>query len=159
SPRTGRVFPQFFHLFPVFGAYLFQAMGVKGALGTPPVFGVLATLGVFFVLRRLLGGAPALLGTLLLALNVVQVWFARYPMSEGMSQFLIFLGLLALLHWEERGGTAFGALAGAAFGISLLVRIDSVLIAAPIALYFAIRRAQRDLPLRQALAVLLPFGL
>src|SRR6185295_1995039 len=86
SPRTGRVYPEFFHLFPSFGAYLFQAMGVKGALATPPVFGILGTLGVFLALRRLFGDAAALLGGLLLATNVVQVWFARYPVSEGMSQ-------------------------------------------------------------------------
>ncbi|HVQ30718.1 MAG TPA: hypothetical protein VMV21_14110, partial [Vicinamibacteria bacterium] len=29
-PQTGRIFPEFFHLFPSFGAYLFAAMGVKG---------------------------------------------------------------------------------------------------------------------------------
>ena len=34
-PQTGRVVPEFFHLFPAFGAYLFQAMGVRGALATP----------------------------------------------------------------------------------------------------------------------------
>ena len=43
-PQTGRVVPEFFHLFPAFGAYLFQAMGVRGALATPCVFGVLGTL-------------------------------------------------------------------------------------------------------------------
>ena len=34
-PETGRVVPEHFHLFPAFGAYLFQAIGVKGALATP----------------------------------------------------------------------------------------------------------------------------
>jgi hypothetical protein len=109
STTSGRVVPQFFHLFPAFGAYLFQAMGVKGALATPVVFGILGTLAVLFALRRLLGAGPALLGALLLATNVVQVWFARYPMSEGMSQFLLFLGVLAFSHWEERGHPCFGA--------------------------------------------------
>src|SRR4029450_8751721 len=70
SPRSGRVVPEFFHLFPAFGAYLFQAMGVKGALATPPVFGVLGTLAVFFAFRRLWGPPTALLGALLLAVNV-----------------------------------------------------------------------------------------
>jgi hypothetical protein len=91
-------------------------------------------------LRRLFGAAPALLGSLLLASNVVQVWFARYPVSETMSQFLIFLGLLAFLHWEERGGAAFAAIAGTALGLSLLVRIDSLLIALPVGLYLLARR-------------------
>jgi hypothetical protein len=156
NPRSGRVFPEFFHLFPAFGAYLFQSMGVKGALATPPVFGVLGTLGVFFVLRRLFGAAPALLGALLLATNVVQVWFARYPVSEPMSQYLVFLALVAFLHWDERGDAAWGALAGAALGLTFLVRIDNVLLLAPVALYLLVRRAHHDLPWRRAASFLIP---
>jgi hypothetical protein len=157
SPVSARVFPEFFHLFPAFGAYLFQAMGVKGALATPPVFGILGTLGVFFAFRRILGQGPALLAALLLALNVIQVWFARYPVSEGFSQFLIFLAFLAFASWEEGGSAAFGTLAGAALGLSLLVRIDSVLLVAPLALYVVGRRARGDLPWRAAGALLVPF--
>lgn len=159
SPGTGRVVPQFFHLFPAFGAYLFQAMGVKGALATPPVFAILGTLGGFFTLRRLLGPAPALLASLLLGSNVVQVWFARYPVSETVSQFLVFLGLLAFLHWEERGSVAFGVLAGAAFGVSLLVRIDSVLIAVPLGIWLAIRLGDGSLSWRRSLGLVVPFAL
>jgi hypothetical protein len=159
SPRTGRVYPEFFHLFPAFGAYLFQSMGVKGALATPPVFGILGTMGVFFVLRRLFGAAPALLGGLLLATNAVQVWFARYPVSEPVSQCFTFLGLLAFLAWEEQGRPLWGALAGLAFGLTFLVRVDSVLLVAPLALYLLVRRAHHDLPWRRAAAVLVPLVL
>jgi hypothetical protein len=159
SPQSGRVYPQFFHLFPAFGAYLFQAMGVKGALATPPVFGILGTLAVFFTLRRLFGGTAALLGALLLGVNVIQVWFARYPVSETFSQFLIFLGLLAFLHWHERGGPALGILAGAALGVSLLVRIDSLLIAVPLALYVLVRRGREATPWRVLAPFLIPFVL
>jgi hypothetical protein len=157
-PETGRVFPEFFHLFPAFGAFLFQAMGVRGALATPPVFGVLGTLGVFLALRRLFGDATALLAALLLATNVVQVWFARYPVSEPVSQFLVFVALLALSHWEERASPCFGALFGTALGLALLVRIDSVLLLAPLTLYVLIRRAHADLPWRTAAAALVPLG-
>ena len=108
----------------------------EGALAAPPVFGVLGTLAA------LLRAPPALRrrprpcsAALLLAMNVVQVWFARYPVSEPMSQFLIFLGLLAFARWEERGAPAFAALAGSALGLSLLVRIDSVLLVVPLGLY------------------------
>ncbi len=159
SPESGRVYPQFFHLFPAFGAYLFQAMGLKGALATPPVFGILGTLGVFFTLRRLFGSAPALLGSALLAVNVIQVWFARYPVSEMVSQFLVFLGLLAFVHWEERGSAAFAGLAGGALGLSLLVRIDSALILIPLALFILVRRGRGVLPWRHVVPLLVPFGL
>jgi hypothetical protein len=156
-PETARVVPEFFHLFPAFGAYLFQSMGVKGALATPCVFGVLGTLAVFFAWRRVFGPAPALLLGLLLAVNVVQVWFARYPVSEPMSQFLTFLGLFAFAHWEERGSGAFGALAGIAFGLSLLVRIDSVLLVLPLGLYVLVQRAHGGLPWPQLRAFAIPF--
>lgn len=158
-PETGRVLPEFFHLFPAFGAYLFQSMGIKGALATPPVFGVLATLAVFFALRAWLGAGPAALASLLLSVNVLQVWFARFPVSEMVSQLLTFLGLLALLRFEQRLAPHWGALAGCAFGLSLLVRIDSVLLAAPLLVYLMVRRAHGELPLRPLLALLVPFGL
>jgi len=157
-PETGRVVPEFFHLFPAFGAYLFQAMGVKGALATPPVFGILGTLAVYFAFRRLFGPAPALLAALLLSVNVVEVWFARYPVSEGVSQLLVFTAFLAVSRFESSRVAAFGVLAGAALGLSLLVRIDGVLIAAPLAAYLLVRRARGDLDARQAAAVLVPFG-
>jgi hypothetical protein len=159
SPKSGRVVPEFFHLFPAFGAYLFQAMGVKGALATPPVFGVLGTLAVYFALRRLLGGAPALLAALMLALNVVQVWFARYPVSEGFSQLLYFLAFLAVALWEERGHPVWAAVAGGALGLSLLVRIDSVLMLAPLAVYLLARHAAGQLPWRRALPLLVPLAI
>ncbi len=158
-PETGRVLPEFFHLFPAFGAYLFQSMGIKGALATPPVFGVLATLAVFFALRAWLGAGPAALAGLLLSVNVLQVWFARFPVSEMVSQLLTFLGLLAVLRFEQRLAPHWGSLAGFAFGLSLLVRIDSVLLAAPLLVYLMIRRAHGELPLRRLLALLVPLGL
>lgn len=156
-PASGRVVPQFFHLFPAFGAYFFQAMGVRGALATPPVLGILGTLAVFFALRRTFTGAVALVASCLLALNVIQVWFARYPVSEPFSQLLVFLGLLAVAHWERGGAPAFGAIAGLAFSLSLLVRVDSVLIVVPLALFLLLRRAQGRLPWRRALPLLLGF--
>jgi len=156
-PETGRVVPENFHLFPAFGAYLCQALGVKGALATPPVFGVLGTLAVFFALRRILGPHEALLASLMLCLNVVQVWFARYPVSEMVSQFLIFLGLWAFRIWEERRAAAFGVLGGAALGLSLLVRIDSVLVVVPLGAYLLLRRFEGDLDWRDARDFLVPF--
>jgi len=159
NPRSGRVFPEFFHLFPVFGAYLFQAMGVKAALATPCVFGVLGTLACFLALKRILGLAAASLGAGLLATNVLQVWFARYPVSEPMSQFLIWSGILALAHWEWTRAPWVGLLAGSAFGLSLFVRIDSFLIVVPIGLYVLVRRLRGDMRWRELATILLPFGL
>jgi 4-amino-4-deoxy-L-arabinose transferase-like glycosyltransferase len=158
GPESGRVVPENFHLYPAFGAYLYQSMGTRGALAAPPVFGILGTIAVFFALRRLFGDAAGFVAAALLSINVLQVWFARFPASEPMSQFLIFLGLLAFSIWEETRSHVFGALAGAVFGLSLLVRIDSVLIVVPFVAYIVLRRARRDLAWRDAGPMLVAFG-
>jgi len=92
----------------------------------------------------------------LLSINVVQVWFGRYPVAEPMSQFLVFLALWAFALWEERGSPAFGLLAGTALGLTLLVRIDNVLVLVPLGLYLLVRRAQGSLPWSRARVILLP---
>jgi len=156
-PQTGKVVPELFHLFPAFGAYLFQAARLHGALATPCLFGVLGTMAIFFAWRRVFGTAVAVVAALLVSINVIQVWFARYPMSEAMAQFLAFTGLWAFAVWEERRSGAFGVLAGVAFGLGLLARIDGVLIVIPLALYVLHHRARGALPWSRSRAVLVPF--
>ena len=156
SPESGRVVPEFFHLFPAFGAYLFAALGVRGALAAPCVFGVLGTLAVLLAWRRVFGTAVGWMAAVLLSINVIQVWFGRYPVAEPMSQFLVFLALWAFAVWEERGAPMWGLLAGTALGLTLLVRIDNVLVLVPLGLYLLVRRAQGALSWSRARAILLP---
>src|SRR4029079_8679749 len=132
SPESGRVVPEFFHLFPAFGAYLFAALGVRGSLAAPCVFGVLGTLAVLLAWRRVFGTAVGWIAAFLLSINVIQVWFGRYPVAEPMSQFLVFLALWAFALWEERGALMWGLLAGTALGLTLLVRIDNLLVLVPL---------------------------
>ncbi len=154
-PSSGLITPQFFHLFPAFGAYLFETMGVRGALATPPIFGILGTLATFFLARRMFGGAVAFLAAIGLATTVLQVWFARYPVSEGFSQFLILSGLLAHRLDQENDSRAFAWLAGALLGLTFLVRIDSVLLLLPVGLWVAVQLAGRPTQWRQRLVSLL----
>lgn len=159
-PKSGLITPQFFHLFPAFGAYLFETMGVRGALATPPIFGILGTLATFFLARRMFGPTVAILSALGLATTVLQVWFARYPVSEGFSQFLILAGLIAHRQDLESDTRAFGWLSGALLGLTLLVRIDSVLLLLPLGLWAGFQIAQRPPQWKSRLfSLLLPFVL
>src|SRR4030095_11253258 len=65
----------------------------------------------------------------------------------------------AVAHWEERGHPAWAAMAGASLGLGLLVRIDSVLMLLPLAVYLLARHAAGQLPWRRALPLLAPLGL
>ncbi len=138
--ETGRVVARVFPLFPVVGACLYQALGLDGALRSAALLAALGVLGVFFLVRRLFGPPAALLSGLLLGLNVLQVWLGRSPVPESLSQLLLFLGLLAFTHWEEHRSPAFGALAGGVLGLSLLARLDNVLIVIPLGVVLLVRR-------------------
>jgi hypothetical protein len=149
-PKSGRVTPQFFHLFPAFGAYLFQTMGVKGALATPPIFGVLGAVATYLLGRRIFGTEVAFAGALLLITNVVQVWFARYPASETMSQFLILGGLFVIQAAIAAASRSLMVGGASLLGLTFLVRIDGVLLLAPLGLallfHFAVHKRSAVAP-------------
>ena len=97
------------------------------------------------------------MAAVLLSINVIQVWFGRYPVAEPMSQFLVCSSPCGRLRSvEERGSPAFGLLAGTALGLTLLVRIDNVLVLVPLGLYLLVRRAQGSLPWSRARVIALP---
>ncbi len=63
-----------------------------------PLFGVLGLAALYSLIRRLLGWLAGLAAIVLLGLSLPQVWFARYPLSEVYTQFLLLAGIyLAVL--------------------------------------------------------------
>ena len=76
---------------------------------------------------RLVGRAAAFGGAALLALNVVQVWFARYPNAEIVMQALLFAALLATARAHVDGDRFFAPVAGYLLGLLLFLRVDAVL--------------------------------
>ncbi len=116
--------PQFLHLFPVWLALWATFGGGIGAMVYGPaaaaLLGVVATT---LLARRLFGAAVGTLAGLLLALNGVQLWFARQTLSEALLQALLMGGIYAwAIYVDARRagdrGTARGAalLAGGALG-------------------------------------------
>lgn len=126
----GVVVPQFYYLYPTWLAIAFSLVGIQFGLLMTPYLSFLGGVGVFLVARRLFGAPAALLAGLLLNLNVLQVWFARYSTAEGATQFLLFLCLYGLVRLEEgeesRREPYWGLLAGAALGMVGLVRVEFI---------------------------------
>jgi len=120
----GTVVPQFYHLYPTWLAIGFALLGLRAGLVMTPYLTLLGGLGVYLLARRLFGGWIGFAGYLFLSLNALQVWFARYSVSEGATQFLFFLAAWALVRLEEEEGAFWGLLAGVAFGLIGLVRVD-----------------------------------
>ena len=62
---------------------------------------VLACAAVFFFARQMFSARVALLGLAFLITCPLQIWFARYPVSETPTELLAFLFFFAFLRFTE----------------------------------------------------------
>jgi hypothetical protein len=127
EPEQGRVIGQFPHLFPASIAIGYGLDGLTGARRATDLWAVLGVLAVYFAGARFTGRAAAGAAAALLTLNVVQVWFARYPNAEVVMQPLLFAALLANARAHLDNDTFFAPIAGALLGLLLFLRFDAVL--------------------------------
>jgi len=105
------------------------AGGIWGELYVVPVFGALAVVMAFVLGGELFGRWAGFVGAALLAVSYVQVWWARYPSSEIMTQFFVLSGLWFAARFVRGGGAGTGVLAGALLGGAMMIRVDAFLAA------------------------------
>ena len=130
DPNTGAVVGQFPHFFPASIAIGYGLDGLTGARRAVGVWAVLGIIAVYFAGTRWLGRTAAAAAAGLLALNVIEVWYARYPNSEVVLQALLFAALLAnaRAHFDSTESDRFFAPAAAwLLGLLLFVRFDAIL--------------------------------
>jgi hypothetical protein len=110
--------------------------GLWGSLFVVPVMGALAV-GVAFALGgELFGRWAGLVGAALLATSYAQIWWARHPASEVMTQLFVLAGLWLAIRFVRGVGPVSGVLAGVLLGGVMLVRVDAFLAAATVPLIF-----------------------
>ena len=126
DPENGTVVGQFPHLYPAAIAIGYGLDGLTGARHVSSLCAALGVVALFFLASRLVGRPAAAVAGVLLAVNVVQVWFARYPNSEIVAQLLILAGMLAFARAYIDGDRFFGPVAALLLGLSLFARIDGV---------------------------------
>lgn len=94
---NGEVVPQFFHLYPAILAVGFGLGGLRGETLVTPLLGALGIFAVYLTALRLFPARRqrwiAPVAALFLALNGVQVWFARQSLWEICGEFLLFSGI------------------------------------------------------------------
>lgn len=157
----GRVVPQGLHLLPAWIGLLTAAGGPYLGLFAPGLLGLLGAWSLGMLGRRLAGPWVGGLAFLFLALNGVQVWFARYSTAETTAQFLIWCGLFffakAMGERAEgkatRPALAAALLAGVAIGQVALARIDAFLLGPAVAYLLYCWVSRRWGPVQTALAL------
>lgn len=145
SPDSGKISPQGLHLYPVWIGIASQLFEMKAGLYATPFFALIGVAGLFLTLRRLFNTEVALWASGMMAVFQIQIWFARFPNAEILVQFLYVTGLLAFYFMEEKRSSLAGFLGGAAFGATLLVRMENLLFLLPLGLYLGWRRLRREL--------------
>ena len=149
--QSGRIIPPFYHLQSVWQAIGIALGGLQAGFLVTPMWGLLSNLMVYAVIRRLMQrhGATqwiALLTFIALATTTLQVWFSRYGTAEALTQFLIWAGLWGFIRWIEGDYKSYvwGGLAGIAWGMTFLARIDTFFILAVPGILLLLLIAQRN---------------
>jgi hypothetical protein len=145
NPATARVAPHGLHLYPTWIGLVAALYEMKAGLYATPFFAMMGALGLFFAATRIFGLEIAAWASALLAVIQVQVWFARFPNSEVVVQFLYAVALLLIFFAEEKRSAIAGAVGGIALGSTLLARMENVLFILPIALVMGWKRLKREL--------------
>jgi hypothetical protein len=159
DPSSGRVLSQFTHLYP---AWIAIAYGVHGLSGAREVLGLWAILGVvsvYFLGNRLAGRWAGAAGAALLAVHVLQVWYARYPNAEMVMQPLVFAGLLAYVRGQTDGDRFFAVMAGVLFALCVFAHLTGVFVVAGVVATIVVARVGGDRPSPWLVAPLLVGGI
>lgn len=158
NPDTGAVIGQFPHLFPASIAIGYGLDGVTGARRAIGAWAILGVLAVYFCGRRLFGRTAAIAAAVLLSLNVLEVWFARYPNAELVMQALVFAALLASARGHVDDDPFFAPVAGALLSLLLFLRFDAVLAIGAVVASLALARVSGAIRLRPSFFVTLVAG-
>jgi len=126
DPDTGETVSQFPHVYPASIAIGYGLGGLSGARQVFAFWGVAGVLALYFFGARLVGTPAAAAAALLLTLNVVQVWFSRYPNADMVMQALLFAALLGTARSHVDDDPFFAPIAGALFAVLLFLRFDAV---------------------------------
>ena len=158
----GRVIPQFPGWMATSIAIGYDIAGLDGARATTGVWALLGLLAVYFAGARLFGVLAGAAGTALVAIHVLEVWFARYPNAELASQAMLFAALVAFRYSLDGSRQFFGTIAGLFAGLQLFARFDGLLTVGALAgaaVLGAVRRQWPGRPFAVALTISTVAGL
>ena len=134
------VLPAFHHLITVWVAIFHGLAGSAAAHWVITLFGGLSMWAMVEFAAGLSGGWAALGFFVLLSLSAVQSWYSRFLMPEIPAQFFVWGGLACLLSWSGTQRRTDAVLAGLAFGIAGLMRIENAaFLFVALAVGFAVR--------------------
>ncbi len=120
--------PQFFHMFPALLASAKLIFGSTAVLQANPIIGIISIGTLTAVTRRAFGIVVAGIAGVVMATNMVNIFFAKWPSTETLAQLVLAGMALLVILAMETNWAPFALLAGVLASISFLNRPDGVLI-------------------------------
>lgn len=133
---SGTITPQFLHMFPIWIAIFYSIFGLFGAFFVNPVFGLLSICALYLLGKKLFSWKVGALAGFILILNFAQIWYARYPFSEILTQFFILSGILTFVQFNETSNRYIGVISALLFGLAILTKIETLLLLIPLGLFY-----------------------
>ena len=125
NQETGQVEARYFPLYSILIAISLRMFGLDRTLTfMNPLIAILGLLILVMLIRRLFDSKVALLTGLILVLNALMIWFARYPIPEMYTFLMIALGLFCFALYFPKGNGYWGILAALAFSLTLAAHFD-----------------------------------
>jgi hypothetical protein len=144
DPAAGQIVPQFYPLHPLWMAIFLALFGPQGSVYSLTFFALLALLAVYYCGRELFANPWAgLIALGILAVNVLQVWVNRYPVSETLAQFWLFSGLYLFLRGRRTGRRGTLSIAAACFGLYAFTRFPALAFLPVYVLAFWLDKAEK----------------
>ncbi|MFC1851073.1 hypothetical protein ACFL27_12840 [candidate division CSSED10-310 bacterium] len=130
--------PQFFHVYSIWLGIAHKLAGLNWFLYVTPLFGMLSLLMIYSFTKLVFDHYVAMISVLLLSLNISQIWYARGPYTEILSQLVIWLSLYLIILSYRYKSDLIAFLGGLSLGLSLLIRLDNILLVPPFLIFLAI---------------------
>ena len=124
--EPSRIVPQFYPLHPTWLTLAYGLFGLSGSLYVTPLWAMLGVWAVYLAFKHLCGAKAGLIGAFLLMITPLQIYFARYPTAESLTQYLTWAALFSFIMYSTEGGALWGFLSGCALGQTFLTRIDAL---------------------------------
>ncbi len=124
--EPSRIVPQFYPLHPTWLTLAYGLFGLSGSLYVTPLWAMLGVWAVYLAFKHLCGAKAGLIGAFLLMITPLQIYFARYPTAESLTQYLTWAALFSFIVYSKEGGALWGLLSGCALGQTFLTRIDAL---------------------------------
>lgn len=136
--------PQFYHAYSIWLGISHKLFGSDKFLYITPIMALISLLMIYVATKEMFNKWVGLIATLLLCINISQIWYARGPYTEILSQLLLWFSMYTLIKACRNKDSVLGLIAGLSIGASILVRLDNIFFLPAVVFYLILMYLKKE---------------